>query len=241
MGRIGSFLLALVLLTAFAMPALAEDYCFGFLLANPRQTGSSEPQAPGVEQALLRSLQQLVQAGKLVLAGPLSHSATVQGVVIGRCGKLDEASALLEADPVVKSLHLRAVFQTWRGPNGLGDPTGGSLKSSPAAKSTLVTLPFILLRRTGKGQRDPSLKTMRKEQEFLGKLRRRNQLRMDGAFLGQPDHPYQGAEPGALLVFAAMPLKDAIGIAKHHPLVKQGYATIDALEWQVSDETVPLP
>lgn len=241
MRRTASFLLAVSLLAAFALPALAEDYCFGFLMANPQRAALPEAQAAEIQKGHLAYLRQMALAGKLLAAGPLAQSETLRGIVIYRCKNLEEAEALAEADPAVRNDRLHAIFQTWRGPNGLGEPPTSRLQRDPAAKYTMVTLPFVLLRRTEKGQRDPSLKTMRKEQEFLGKLRRRKQLRLDGAFLGKPDRPYSAAEPGALLVFAAMPLKDAIGIAKNHPLVRQGYATIDALEWQVADESIPFP
>lgn len=241
MRRTASFLLASVLLASFTLPALAEDYCFGFLMAAPQRATLPEAEAAEIQTGHIAHMQQMAQAGKLVAAGPLAKSETIRGIVIYRCQNLEEAATITEQDPAVKNNRLRAIFQIWRGPNGLGESLTGNLQGDPTAKPSMVTLPFVLLCRTEKGQRDPSLKTMRKEQEFLGKLRRRKQLRLDGAFLGKPDHPYVGAEPGALLVFAAMPLKDAIAIAKDHPLVKQGYATIDALEWYVADEAIPTP
>ena len=241
MRRTASFLLALVLLASFTLPALAEDYCFGFLMAVPQRPTLPEAEAAEIQKGHLAHMQQMAKAGKLLVAGPLANSESMRGIVIYRCQNLEEAATFTEQDPAVKNNRLRAIFQTWRGPNGLGESLTGSLQRDSTPKYTMVTLPFVLLRRTEKGQRDPSLKTMRKEQEFLGKLHRRKQLRLDGAFLGKPDHPYVGAEPGALLVFAAMPLKDAIAIAKDHPLVEQGYATIDAFEWYVADEAIPSP
>lgn len=241
MRRTASILLTFLLLAVFTLPAAAEDFCFGFLVADPQRAVLPEAQAAEIQQGHLDYMRQMAQSGKLLVAGPLTHSETLRGVVIYRCKNLEEAAALTAADPAVKNRRLRPVFQTMRGPNDLGEPLASSLQRDPAAKHTMVTLPFILLRRTEKGQRDPSLKTMRKEQDFLGKLHRRNQLRMDGAFLGKPDHPYSGAEPGSLLVFAAMPLKDAVAIARNHPLVEHGYATIEALEWTVADESIPMP
>jgi uncharacterized protein YciI len=241
MRRTASFLLALVLLASFTLPASAEDYCFGFLMAAPQRATLPEAEAAEIQKGHMAHMQQMAKAGKLLVAGPLAKSESIRGIVIYRCKNLEEAATFTEQDPAVTNNRLRAIFQIWRGPNGLGESLTANPQRDATAKVTMVTLPFVLLRRTEKGQRDPSLKTMRKEQEFLGKLHRRRQLRLDGAFLGKPDHPYVGAEPGALLVFAAMPLKDAIGIAKNHPLVEQGYATIDAFEWYVADEAIPLP
>lgn len=241
MRRSALLLLVLVLVAAFSPPALAEEFCFGFLLAKANRVVLPEAEAAEIQRGHIDFLRRMGESGKLLAAGPLEGSETIRGIVIYRCANLEEAAGLTEQDPAVQRGRLHAVFQIWRGPNRLGEPLADAAQRDPAAKPAMVKLPFLLLRRTEKGQRDPSLKTMRKEQDFLAKLHRRRQLRMDGAFLGKPNHPYEGAEPGALLVFDAMPLKDAIGIAKDHPLVEKGYATIDALEWMVADSAIPHP
>ncbi|MDZ7638043.1 MAG: YciI family protein [Bryobacterales bacterium] len=241
MRRNASLVLALVLFVSLSVPASAEDYCFGFLMANPQRPTLPETQVAEIQQGHLAHMDAMAKAGKLLAAGPLGKSESMRGIVIYRCTALDEAAAFTEPDPAVSNQRLRTIFQTWRGPNDVGEPLTSMLKRDPNSKYTMVTLPFLLLRRTSKWEQDPSLKTMRKEQDFLNKLRRRKVLRLDGAFLGQPDRPYEGAEPGALLILAAMPLNEAVDIAKNHPLVEQGYATIEALEWYVADEAIPLP
>lgn len=228
-----------LLLFCLALPA--EDYCFGFLMAHPERKEIPQTQADEIQQAHLAYLETMAQAGKLLVAGPFAGTGAMRGIVIYRCQNLEEAAAFTENDPAVKTQRLQPVFQIFRGPNDVGEPLASERKRNPQARYTMVTLPFVLLRRTEKWQKDPSLKTMRKEQDFLNKLRRRKVLRLDGAFLGQPNRPYSGPEPGALLVFAAMPLKEATAIAKDHPLVEQGYATIEALEWYVAEEAIPLP
>lgn len=230
-----------VLLAFLSLPCFAEDYCFGFLMSHPDRSAIPEEQSKEIQAGHLAHMDSMAKAGKLVAAGPMATDGKLRGIVIYRCDSLEEASSFTEPDPAVQAKRLQPVFQMWRGPNDVGEPLASELKRNPNAKYTMVTLPFILLRRTEKWQKDPSLKTLRKEQDFLNKLRRKKQLRLDGAFMGQPTRPYESAEPGALLVFAAMPLKDAVNMAENHPLVEQGYATIEALEWYVADEAVPLP
>jgi uncharacterized protein YciI len=232
--------LALCLLV-FCLSLLAEDYCFGFLMSHPERKEIPQTEAQEIQKGHLAHMEQMALAGKLLVAGPMAQAGAMRGIVIYRCQNLEEAAAFTDKDPAVKAQRLQPVFQIFRGPNDVGEPLASEVKRNPKAKYTMVTLPFVLLRRTAKWQQDPSLKTMRKEQDFLNKLRRKKQLRLDGAFLGRPNRPYTGAEPGALLVFAAMPLKDAAAIAKNHPLVEQGFATIEALEWYVADEAIPLP
>ena len=225
----------------FSLSLFAEDYCFGFLMSVPNRAPLPEAQANEIQKGHLAHMEKMALAGKLLAAGPMAGDTALRGIVIYKCQSLEDAAGFTEPDPAVQNKRLQPVFQMWRGPNDVGEPLSSEVQADPKAKYTMVTVPFVLLRRTAKWEKDPPLKLLRKELDFLNKLRRRKQLRMDGSFFGQPNLPYDGPEPGALLVFAAMPLKDAIGIAKSHPLVEAGYATVEAHEWYVADEAIPLP
>lgn len=236
-----SFLVALLLLACISLPALAEDYCFGFLMTHPERQTIPEAEAMEIQKGHLAHMESMALAGKLLVAGPMATAGAIRGIVIYRCQNLEEAAAFTANDPAVLANRLQPVFQIWRGPSDVGEPLASEVKRNSNAKHTMVTLPFILLRHTAKREPYASLKTMRREQDFLTKLRRKKQLRLEGAFLGQPDHPTASGEPAALLVFTAMPVNDAAGLAKNHPLVKQGLATVEALEWYVAHEAIPLP
>ncbi len=230
-----------VWLLVFCLSLCAEDYCFGFLMTHPERKEIPQVEAAEIQKGHLAHMEQLARAGKLLVAGPMARAGAMRGIVIYRCQSVEEAVAFTDQDPAVQAQRLQPVFQIFRGPEDLGEPLASETRVNPKAKYSMVTLPFLLLRRTEKWKQDASLKTLRKQQDFHNKLRRKRQLRVEGAFLGKPNRPYAGAEPGGLLVLAAMPLQDAASIANDHPLVKEGYATVEALEWYVADEAIPLP
>jgi uncharacterized protein YciI len=84
------------------------------------RAGDNPPQIPR-EQAMeiqkqhLAHMNGLAQQGKLVVAGPFSDQPdkTMRGMCIYRCGSIDEARQLAEADPAVKAGRLKVEVLTW--------------------------------------------------------------------------------------------------------------------------------
>jgi len=64
----------------------------------------------------MQNINRLAEMGKLVLAGPLEENAkTYRGIFILSVSSLEEANALLESDPVIKSKIMETEIYKWYG------------------------------------------------------------------------------------------------------------------------------
>ncbi len=122
------FVLA-VLLISYLLPTtiLAEQkkvgmsemktYYLVLLMKGPNR-GQDSTEAAKIQEAHLAHLTKLSNQGKLVMAGPLLDDIDLRGICIYNVKNLEEAKALAEADPAVKSGRLKVEVHPWMSKRG---------------------------------------------------------------------------------------------------------------------------
>src|SRR5579885_2211384 len=86
----------------FEIPGNMIVYYLRLLKRGPLWTPEETPEIERLQTAHLAYGQKLLEAGKLILNGPLLDNGDLRGVSIMRVGSLEEARALAEADPSVQ-------------------------------------------------------------------------------------------------------------------------------------------
>lgn len=219
--------------------AQAEVYCFGFLNTHPERKEIPKAEAEEIQKAHLAHMEKMGLAGRLLAAGPMATAGPHRGIVLYRCQSIAEADGWTALDPAVVNKRLTTEFYRWRGPDGFGEPLMTQLKSDPKTKYQMVRLPLILFMKTEKWSGAGPAEVLKEHGGVVSKLRGEGKLRASGPVLD--DQGRVGLVPGmvGLYVFAGMPLAEAKAIAEQDPMVREGYAKVDALEWYVADEVIP--
>ena len=114
-------LLAIGCASALASPAPGsgapdfEKYQLVLLVRGPGYVPGDSPELQELQKAHLAHLRAMAEAGKMVIAGPFGDQPdpAYRGLCLYRVGSLEEARALAEDDPMVKSGRLRALAMTW--------------------------------------------------------------------------------------------------------------------------------
>jgi len=119
--------LALVPVDAGTKPEYEmTTYVVGFFHRGP-QAGKGDPaEAERMQEGHLANFGKLVEAGKLIVAGPFSDNTELRGMLIFKISSVDEARALMEADPLLQSGRLTLELHPWFAGAGLrvNGPTG---------------------------------------------------------------------------------------------------------------------
>lgn len=231
---------ALVLI--LALPAArAEVYCFGFLNAHPERREIPPAEAEEIQKGHLAHMERMNREGRLLAAGPMATQGGPRGIVLYRCKSIEEADGWTALDPAVVNKRLSAEFYLWRGPDGFGEPLMTMLKSDPKAKYGMVRLPLIVFKKTEKWEGAGPAEALQEHAGVLRGLREAGKVRAAGPFVDEQGRI--GVIPGAigLYVFSAMPLEEAKALAEQDPMVRGGYARVEAHMWFVADEAVPKP
>ena len=217
----------------FCAAAHAEVYCFGFLNSHPERKEIPEAEAAEIQKGHLAHLNRMASEGHLLAAGPLMTPGGARGIVIYRCESLDQAREWSAQDPAVRNKRLTLEVYRWMGPDGMG-------LASPDAKYEMVRLPLIVMRKTDKWAVGPPEPIFREHYQSLLPLGKQGTLRAAGPFVDGDGKP--GTIPGVVgvFVFKTMPLEEALAIANKDPMVREGYARMDAYEWYVANEAIPL-
>ncbi len=79
--------------------------------------GTSRTQTPEdvekIQTAHLSYLESLYKKGVLLIAGPMGDDGDLRGIVVLKVKTMEEAQALIDADPAVKSGRLRVELHPW--------------------------------------------------------------------------------------------------------------------------------
>ncbi len=186
-------------------------------------------------------MEKMNQAGRLLAAGPIATPGGPRGIVLYRCKSIEEAEGWTALDPAVQNKRLTTEFYRWSGPDGFGEPLMTMLKADPKAKYQMVRLPLIVFRKTEKWTSSGPVDILKEHGLVVRTLLQEGKLRAAGPFVDEQERT--GLVPGAvgIYVFSAMPLEQAKAIVEKDPMVREGYARIDAMEWFVADEVIPKP
>ena len=220
------------LLLLAAIPAFAEDLCFGFLKSHPDRKQIPQAEADEIQKGHLEHMGNMVKAGRLLSAGPLMDAGTMRGIVIYRCSTLEEAAAWTDKDPAVINKRLVLDLHLWRGPNNFGEPLASQLKADPNAKYEMTKLPLILFRKTSSWKSTGPADIVTQQRAEVLKLQ--GKVRASGLIINSQDL-------AEIWVLRDMPLEEATKLAANTPLVKSGYATPQTLIWFVADGSITKP
>lgn len=91
-----------------------KTYVFAYLKGGPNRDRSPE-EAAALQQAHLRNITRLAEAGKLVLAGPFLDGGDIRGLYIFDVPTIAEAEALTQTDPAIQAGQLEMELVQWYG------------------------------------------------------------------------------------------------------------------------------
>ena len=94
-------------------------YVVGFFNRGPNAGKGDPAEAERLQEGHLANFGKLVAAGKLIVAGPFSDNTELRGMLIFKLNLVDEARALMEADPMLKAGRLTLKLHPWFAGAGL--------------------------------------------------------------------------------------------------------------------------
>lgn len=112
--------LAWVLAAADTKPQYEmTSYVVGFFHRGPNAGKGDPAEAERLQEGHLANFGKLVEAGKLIVAGPFSDNTELRGMLIFKISSVDEARTLMEADPMLKAGRLTLELHPWFAGAGL--------------------------------------------------------------------------------------------------------------------------
>src|SRR6202047_5054655 len=121
--RITILLLILTAPSTFAadegLPYDMTNYIVGFLRKGPNSTSENPPDTRKIQEGHMANIRKMAAAGKLAVAGPFTDNGDLRGIFIFKNTTMEEAKALVAADPAVKSGRLVFELHPWYSAAGL--------------------------------------------------------------------------------------------------------------------------
>jgi len=99
-----------------------KKYIFAYLKKGPNRNQDSSESAK-IQQGHMANINRLADEGKLVLAGPFFDDTEIRGIFIFDVETIEEAQALINTDPAVKSGRLTMELHPWYGSAALLEVT----------------------------------------------------------------------------------------------------------------------
>src|ERR1700682_5576838 len=94
-------------------------YVAGFFHKGPNWTAEQTDETRRIQAGHLANFQKLAEAGKLIVAGPFGDNGDLRGMLIFKLNSVDEARALMDADPALKAGRLPLDLHPWFAAAGL--------------------------------------------------------------------------------------------------------------------------
>lgn len=94
-------------------------YVVGFFHRGPNWTAQETEETRRMQEGHLANFRKLAEAGKLIVAGPFSDGGDLRGMLIFKLQSVEEARALMEADPTLKAGRLALDLHPWFAAAGL--------------------------------------------------------------------------------------------------------------------------
>lgn len=98
---------------------MPRTYFLGLLRRGPRWTPGESPAQAKLQEAHLANIRKLMEAGKLVVAGPFEDDGPLRGIFVFKAASIAEARTLAETDPAVQAGRLVISIHTWVVANGM--------------------------------------------------------------------------------------------------------------------------
>ena len=193
-----------------------------------------KPSNPSGEQAPQQLLQDhfkhvqgLIASGKAAIAGPFADDTRIAGVFVLNASSPEEARAMEEADPLVKTGGFSVEVLKWWAAKGKMKPP-----SQPFKQTTYY---FSFLRRGPKWTAEKTPETEKLEAAHMANI---NAMAKTGKLVIAG--PFEKAgEYAGVFVFKVGSLDEARALAESDPAVKAGRLVVDVHPWLVGQGSLP--
>jgi uncharacterized protein YciI len=112
--------LACLLVAADTKPQYEmTHYVVGFFHRGPNWTAEETAETRRIQEGHLANFGKLAEAGKLIVAGPFGDHGDLRGMLVFKLASVEEARALMDADPALKTGRLTLDLHPWFAAAGL--------------------------------------------------------------------------------------------------------------------------
>ena len=94
-------------------------YVLGLLYRGPNAGTGTPEEAAKLQEGHMANIGAMAKAGKLTVAGPIGDKGELRGIFIFHNTTMDEAKALVAADPAIKAGRLRIELHPWFAAKGI--------------------------------------------------------------------------------------------------------------------------
>lgn len=233
----------LVLATLFAILAInsggpsearsqAPKYEMGtfyvcLLVKTPNFKDGDTTQNKELLQAHLKHVQGLIASGKVFAMGPFLDNNPIVGIGVFNASSAEEARAIEQEDPFVKSGLLSVEVLKWWAAKGIMKPPPQPIK--------MTTYYFAFLRRGSKWTPEQTPETEKLQAAHMANI---NAMAATGKLIIAGPFENAGNYAG-VFVFKVGSLDEAKALAEGDPAVKAGRLTVDVHPWMVPQGSLP--
>ena len=128
-----SLIASLGLFALACYPALAQNelkyemtnYVVGFLHKGPKWTAERTEETRKIQEGHMANINKMAGTGKLVVAGPFTDNGDLRGMLIFKDVSIEEARAMVDADPAIQAGRMAVKLHPWLAGKGLNVPPPG--------------------------------------------------------------------------------------------------------------------
>ena len=198
------------------------------LLIKPSDwTGGRTAETQQLLQTHFKHVQSLIAGGKAAIAGPFGDDTRIAGVFVLNASSPEEARALEEADPLVKSGGFSVEVLKWWAAKGIMKP--------PQQPMKMTTYYFAFLRRGPKWTAEKTPETDKLQADHMANI---NAMAKTGKLVIAGPFENAGNYAG-VFVFKVDSLGEAKALAEGDPAVKAGRLVVDVHPWMVPVGSLP--
>jgi uncharacterized protein YciI len=197
------------------------------LLVKPANWSADKMPEAQVVQAHFKHVQSLVASGKAAIAGPFVDNTRIAGVFVMNVSSADEARALEEADPLVKSADFSVEVLKWWAAKGIMKPPQPPIK--------MRTYYFTFLRRGPKWTAEKTPETAKIQEGHMANINamaKTGKLVIAGPFENAGDY-------AGVFVFKVDSIGEAKSLSEADPAVKAGRLVVDVHPWMIAEGSLP--
>jgi len=175
----------------------------------------------------LKHVQGLIASGKALLAGPFMDNTRIGGVFVLNAASAEEARAMEESDPFVKSGGVSVEVLKWWAAKGIMKP--------PAQPFKQVTYYLGFLRHGPKWTPEKTPETEKLQTEHMANI---NAMAKTGKLVIAG--PFEnGGDYAGIYIFKVATLDEAKQLAQSDPAVKAGRLVADVHPWMLGEGSLP--
>jgi uncharacterized protein YciI len=210
-----------------AMPANMVQVWLAVLLRGAAWTPEQTPEALRLQQQHVTYLDELATAGHTLIMGPFTDGGPIEGLVVLGVGSLEEATALMEADPAIKAQRIAIEIHPW------WVAKDAFRKTAPPPR--FVTYYFAFLLRGPEWTPDQTPELERLQEAHLANIRR---LAETGKLVVAGPFSDDGTLRG-VFVFKTETLDEATSLAESDPAVQAKRLVLEFHPWLVPAGALP--